>query len=120
MTNRPDHTQYTTVLYNALDKIVCVQRDHSSDTSLDIKTDTEVAPHVLLSTRSKTGDLQTETLDLKIFYDVSVLEIFVNDRVVITTRVYPDSGTCFGVEAFGNDLGEVRDFTVWPLESSDR
>ena len=48
----------------------------------------------------KTGIIKHETLDLRIFFDVSVLEIFVNDRVAITTRVYPDSGKCFGVNAW--------------------
>jgi len=58
--------------------------------------------------------LERETLDIRLFYDVSVLEVFVNNRVVITTRVYPDSGTCFGIECFGTAAAER--FAVWPLE----
>jgi len=118
LANSSDRTQYTTIVYNALDNLIFVRRDHSSDPALNIKTETEVAPHILLSTKSKEGELRVETLDLRIFYDVSVLEVFVNNRVAITTRVYPDSGTCFGIEGFGNNLGGVKDFVVWPLKSN--
>jgi len=117
LANSSDRMLYTTILHNALDNTVCIQRDRSSDSSLNIKTETEVAPHILLSTKSEKGELRTEKLNLRVFYDVSVLEVFVNNRIAITTRVYPDSGTCFGIEGFGNNLGGVEDFVVWPLKS---
>lgn len=48
-----------------------------------------------------------------------MLEIFVNGRTVVTTRVYPESGKCFGVMPWvagksGDDVGMER-FEVWEL-----
>lgn len=41
-----------------------------------------------------------ENLEVTIFYDVSCLEVFVNGRTALTTRIYPESGKCFGVLPF--------------------
>lgn len=61
----------------------------------------EYAPHTLFTTRDPvTGKKDQETLDIRIFFDVSVLEIFVNERVVITTRIYPETGQCCGLQPF--------------------
>jgi beta-fructofuranosidase len=45
---------------------------------------------------------------VRIFYDVSVLEVFINGRTVLTTRIYPESGKCFGVLPFVV-VGEQRE-----------
>jgi beta-fructofuranosidase len=77
-----------------------------------------VAPHTLLSiSDSVAGIVERETLDLRIFFDVSVLEIFVNNRVAITTRVYPDSGKCFGVDAWTGreEPAKVARCMMWKL-----
>lgn len=34
------------------------------------------------------------------FFDKSVLEVFVNDRTAITTRIYHPSEQCFGIRFF--------------------
>jgi beta-fructofuranosidase len=61
----------------------------------------EFAPHTLFTTRDPaTGKKVQETLDIRLFFDVSVLEIFVNERVVITTRIYPETGRCYGLQPF--------------------
>lgn len=81
----------------------------------------EVAPHTLLTT----ADGEHESLDIRLFFDVSVLEIFVNERVVISTRVYPESGKCFGLQPFatyredgGNDKVETKRCIAWELKQS--
>lgn len=53
----------------------------------------EEAKHTLFSF----GNGTSERLELHIFFDVSVLEVFVNRRTVISTRIYAKSGRCFGV-----------------------
>jgi beta-fructofuranosidase len=60
---------------------------------------------------------------VKIFYDVSVLEVFINGRTVLTTRIYPESGKCFGVLPFvvvGEErevegLARVEKCQIWEL-----
>lgn len=41
-----------------------------------------------------------EPLTLRILYDVSILEIFANERTVITTRVYPSNGSSTEIRPF--------------------
>jgi beta-fructofuranosidase len=70
------------------------------------------------------GVERLETLDFHVIYDCSVLEIFVNERTALTTRVYPSSGTSIGVkplisrrERFVSDV-ETSGFLscqLWPL-----
>ncbi|OQD86259.1 hypothetical protein PENANT_c008G03723 [Penicillium antarcticum] len=61
----------------------------------------ETAPHTLF-TFLKEGQEIEETLRVRAFFDASVLEVFVNDRTVISTRIYyPDdhsSGPIFFAE----------------------
>jgi beta-fructofuranosidase len=46
------------------------------------------------------------------------LEIFVNGRTVVTTRVYPKSGKCFGVKPWVVGVGvQMERFDVWGLSA---
>jgi len=62
-----------------------------------------------------------EDLEIRVFFDVSVIEVFINNRTVITTRVYPESGNCFGVMPFvvgkGRDGVEMSRCEVWELRA---
>lgn len=61
----------------------------------------ETAPFTLFTTRDRqTGTEEEERLRMHIFYDGSVLEVFVNDRVAITTRVYLEDQRCCELEIF--------------------
>jgi hypothetical protein len=51
------------------------------------------ARHTLFS--SAEGAL--EVLKLQVFFDDSSLMIFINGRIAISTRVYVETGRCFGV-----------------------
>ena len=116
---KADLDTYTSIIYKPAQSIIIVDRHHSCNQDQGILTDTEVAPLSLLSMRDPTtGNVKRETLDLRIFFDVSVLEIFVNDRVAITTRVYPDSGKCFGVDAWieGGGYAEIVRREAWELK----
>ena len=111
---------YTSIVYKSAQAIIIVDRHHSCNRDGGILTDTEVAPFTLLNMKdTATGTVKRETLDLRVIFDVSVLEIFVNDRVVITTRIYPDSGKCFGVDAWvgGRGHAEIVRREVWELKT---
>jgi beta-fructofuranosidase len=61
----------------------------------------ELASHAFLNlSTTDSSPPKPENLEVKIFYDVSCLEVFVNARTVLTTRIYPESGKCFGVLPF--------------------
>lgn len=98
-----------------------------SGVHMDINDDPEVAPHTLFSMRNPSSQaIEQETLDIRLFFDTSVLEVFINERVAITTRVYPESGKCFGVRPFvkyGDEVTEidrarVMELVGWEIQPS--
>lgn len=95
-----------------------MERHKSNAGATGIATEAEVAPFALLSFLDPASNsVVREKLDIHIFYDVSVLEIFVNNRVAITTRVYPDTGKCFGVRPWAGEEENVvlRQCRLWEL-----
>lgn len=70
------------------------------------KLQDEKAPFTLFTTRDpQTGIEEEERLKIHIFYDRSVVEVFVNERAVITTRVYLEDAECAAVEFFAEYAG---------------
>jgi beta-fructofuranosidase len=76
---------------------------------------TETAPFTLFTTRNvQTGAEVEERLVVNIFYDGSVLEVFVNNRAVITTRVYLEDARCSSLEFFSDGADVVlEEAVVW-------
>jgi beta-fructofuranosidase len=73
------------------------------DSALLINASLEVAPHTLFtSCNPDTHDEYTETLDIHAWCDNSVLEVFVNGRTTISTRLYAAEET-FGMRFFAAD-----------------
>jgi beta-fructofuranosidase len=60
---------------------------------------------------------EAETLTLRVFVDRSVIEVFANSRLCLTSRVYP-SAESLGVALFaqGGSVG-VRSVDVWTMRS---
>lgn len=77
----------------------------------------ESAPHTLF-TFQQNGCRHRETLDLHVYFDSSVLEVFVNRRTVITTRIYSDSQDCFGMRWFTDKSEGRKDVTIGDHEHS--
>lgn len=68
----------------------------------------ERAAFTLFTTRdAKTGVEREESLRIHAFYDTSVLEVFVNERAVITTRVYLEDPACSGLAFFAEHGADV-------------
>jgi beta-fructofuranosidase len=127
LTHHTDHTSYTRILFSPSQSLITIDRSHSrnSNAPASINLHPEIAYHAFLSLHNPTNtSLKPEDLEVKVYFDVSVLEVFVNSRTVLTTRVYPDSGVCFGVLPFvvggkKEDGGVcVEKFNVWELRSN--
>lgn len=80
----------------------------------------ETAPFTLFTSRDvqQTGKEKEESLRVHVFYDGSVLEVFVNERVAITTRVYLEDQKCAGLEFFAEGGGPnggcvLEEAVVW-------
>ena len=57
-----------------------------------------------------------ETLDLQIFIDKSIIEVFANGRQCVTQRVYPILENSQGVEVFSEKGGAmVESITTWDI-----
>jgi beta-fructofuranosidase len=131
-TNKPftDHKSYTRILFSPSKSLITIDRSHSSfsNTNTNQTLDPEVASHAFLSLTHSTNTLlasqKPEDLEIRIFYDVSVLELFINNRTTLTTRIYPESGKCFGILPFvvaegkssgREDICIIQKFDVWEL-----
>ncbi len=92
-----DGAEQTLITYDAALHQLIVDRTHAS---LDVATDRNlhVAPLTLRS---------DEPLRLHIFLDRSVLEVFANERISITSRIYPTRADSVGVALLA-EHGEAR------------
>ncbi|MDX1702325.1 MAG: GH32 C-terminal domain-containing protein, partial [Melioribacteraceae bacterium] len=60
------------------------------------------------------------TLDLHIFIDRSVLEVFVNNMLCLTHRIYPTREDSKGIVLFSNGGKiEVPELNAWKLHPSN-
>ncbi|THY02941.1 Arabinanase/levansucrase/invertase [Aureobasidium pullulans] len=122
--HNPDLSLYTIIHFDAESHEVIIDRANSCNALRGIKTEPEIAPHVLLETFDcSTQTVTQEPLVFHIYFDVSSLEVFINNRVAISTRIYPQSGLCFGVQPFVilSKTGystQLDDLKLWTLRKS--
>jgi len=104
----PDSAEQTLVMYDAAAGQLQVDRSHASRDS-DVRSSTHTAPLALLP---------GEPLRLRIFVDHSVLEVFANDTVSLTTRVYPTRDNSIGVALLADRPGaRLLQLDAWPMAS---
>ncbi|KAJ5675925.1 Glycoside hydrolase family 32 [Penicillium macrosclerotiorum] len=103
-----DFSHCTTLAWDPCNETFTVHRPPVEDK--EINHGYESAPHTLFTLVNEQGEEVEETLHVHAFFDKSVLEVFVNGRTVITTRIYSPSDQCFGIrfiaEANENSLAE--------------
>ncbi|KAL0931321.1 glycosyl hydrolases family 32 superfamily [Colletotrichum truncatum] len=114
------------VMFDASSERLTVQR-HESTTEPGVIVTEEKAPHTLFTSVDDSGEekMTREPLSLHMFFDVSVLEVFANDRTALTTRLYADVAKVVAVEPFviGSDgttrvgLDALRSLTCWELRN---
>ncbi|KAJ9094177.1 hypothetical protein QFC19_008028 [Naganishia cerealis] len=91
----------TDISFNPVNQTVIIDRSHTissnaTDVEKTVNRRPESAAHTLL-TYSNLGDTSMETLDLVILFDKSILEVYVNERTIISTRIYVNETSPRGV-----------------------
>ncbi len=104
----PNGAEETRIFYDpARHKLGVDRRRSSLDTGSGLSLDVQE------------GDFELqagETLQLHVFLDHSVLEVFANDCFCVTSRVYPKGQDSTGVCAFGNGA-ELETVDIWTMGS---
>ncbi|HBY94742.1 MAG: glycoside hydrolase family 32 protein [Ardenticatenaceae bacterium] len=104
----PQGEEQTKIVFNCERGQLCVDRRLSNAVG-DVDFDTQIAPLTL-------GE--GEPLKLHVFFDHSVIEIFANDRLCLTSRIYPTRDDSLRVSFFahGGDT-RLRTAEIWELQS---
>ncbi len=115
-----DLSQATTLMFEPSSETFTIERPslRTSDSLKLMNSAPEVAPHTLFTTRDPgTGEEETELLHIQAWQDNSVLEVFVNSRTAISTRLYGAKEifgmTFFATESSGVDAAELVHAVVW-------
>lgn len=104
----PDGSERTVIRYDAAGQQLVVDRGQSS-LARDVARGRHVAPLALAP---------GEPLRLRVFLDRSILEVFANDQVAITTRIYPTRPDSAGIAvlAEGGDA-QLKALDAWEIDS---
>ncbi|KAF2155439.1 glycoside hydrolase family 32 protein [Myriangium duriaei CBS 260.36] len=125
----PDGREYTTVSFNPHNNTVVVDRTYSSLISEFNSSPVEGYFRAFYIKKSD-GSVAMEPIKWRIFLDGSLLEIFINDRFSLTTRIYPslESSNGLGVYVSEGNSAFYQDLHYWsglanvwpqrPLDSS--
>lgn len=104
-----DFSQATTIIFDPHSEIFTIHRPSFllPDTRAILNSTPETAPHTLFTSfNPRTGLEETEALHIRIWRDNSVLEVFVNSRTAISTRLYAAEET-IGIRFFADDDNAV-------------
>jgi beta-fructofuranosidase len=89
----------TTISLITTSETLRIDRPDSNHVDPDISTLPETAPFTLF----ESADGTREQLEIRAWFDESVLEVFVNERCVFSTRVYPATKRCWGIGFWAED-----------------
>ena len=113
----PDGSEQTTIFYDSKKKAVRVDL---SKTSLDKSLMEWFYERHNYKQEAELKLKPNETLNFHIFLDRSVMEIFVNDRLCLTHRIYPTRDDSKGIILFakGGKI-EIPVFDAWKMHPSN-
>lgn len=101
LTHKEDFHQRTTLSWIPYDETFTIERPPLHDAGINHVPET--APHTLFTFCNNEGEEVTEPLQIHAYFDASVLEVFVNSRTVISTRIYtPHAQVCTGLKFFAS------------------
>jgi len=103
----PDGEEETLILYNSAEHLLTLDVSRSS-LSADV-----------IGRHGQSGPLELATdqpLELDIFVDHSIVEVFANSRQCLTKRIYPSRPDSVGLEVFARgSSATVRSLDVWQM-----
>lgn len=107
----PEGDESTYIFYNPSNNTIIVDRTHSSN--LKEFNNSTVTGYFDPYTLAKTG--KNEDITFHIFVDGSLLEVFVNERFALSTRIYPSKRCSTGYGVFVGDgaHAEISSFEAW-------
>ena len=113
----PSREEYTEIRYYPASSSIVLDRSHSSLIPTVIKTTFvgHFEPYMY-------ANGTTEDMAMDIFVDGSLLEIFINDRFAMTSRIYPSRADALGAAIVSHGgstkVGRIKfwemDLNVWP------
>ncbi len=102
----PDDAEYTTLAYDSAAQTLTLDRAHASLAPGTLH-DAVTAPLVLAD---------DEPLSLRVFLDASIIEVYANRRVCMTTRVYPTREDSIGLRlATGDQPVQFDQLVAWEM-----
>jgi beta-fructofuranosidase len=112
----PSMTEYTTVIYEPGNHTILVERAHSS--TIDEFNNATVTGYFYPYTiTSEDGSTAQESITMDVFVDGSLVEIYINDRFALTTRIYPSMGCSTGYGVYVADGATATFETVHTWEN---
>ena len=103
----PDGEQLTELVYDFRDGGLTLLRDRSTETA---EVTTEPCAH-----RLQLAD--GEALDITVYIDRSVIEVYANARLTMTSRIYPSREDALGLRLMAEGGGAVVEAAVWRMGS---
>lgn len=95
--------QSTSIYLMTETETLMIDRPDSSQIDPEINTFSERAPFTLLNIAQADGTIARENLEIRAFFDESVLEVFANDRCTFATRIYPATKRVYGIRFWADD-----------------
>lgn len=97
-------SEFATSIYFVADtETLVIDRPNSKHVDPEILAFSERAPFTLLSLAQADNTTSREPLEIRAFFDESVLEVFANDRCTFATRIYPATKRIHGIRFWADD-----------------
>ncbi|MDZ4768869.1 MAG: glycoside hydrolase family 32 protein [Chloroflexota bacterium] len=94
-----------------------IDYDHSYRTLLLSSRRSSLDPAIPGDAITVDYEPDSATVTLRIFIDGSIVEVFVDDTIVMTTRAYPTRADSSGIVLYGTDMTTEVTCTVWAMGS---
>ncbi|KAJ5621958.1 hypothetical protein N7528_005190 [Penicillium herquei] len=110
----PGREEYTNIYYDPESNNIVVDRSHSSLIK-NFTTTSHMGFFEPYQIRQKNGTVRTEPIQMNVFIDGSLVEVYVNDRFALTSRIYPSRDDSTGVSLLAADESEVTysNIEIW-------